>query len=135
MDDHAHQKFSDVRKLFPHTDKIVYFNSGSYGPFCTPVKEAIDENVALRLAAERDDSHDAFATRDELRGIYASMIGADESEVGIGLSTSFGLNIAAFGLPLEPGDEVIVYDVEFPAIVYCWRAAAEARQLMLTFVE
>ncbi len=135
MDNNTHQKFSDVRKLFPHTDKIVYFNSGSYGPFCLPVRQAIDDNVAIRLAAESDDSHDAFATRDELRGIYASMIGADECEIGIGASTSFGLNIAAFGLPLEPGDEVIVSDVEFPAIVYCWRAAAEARQLKLVFVE
>jgi selenocysteine lyase/cysteine desulfurase len=44
------------------------------------------------------------------------------------------MNIAAFGLPLQARDEVLVSDVEFPAAVYVWRGAAEARGLHLKCV-
>ena len=128
------KRFSRARALFPHTRKVVYLNSASYGPFSTLVKNAIDDNVSLRLRADRDDSHDAFAAADELRSVYARMIGARKREVGIGLNTSFGLNIAAFGLPLKRGDEILMSDFEFPAVPYAWRAAAEARGLKLKFI-
>ncbi|HUV29540.1 MAG TPA: aminotransferase class V-fold PLP-dependent enzyme [Acidobacteriota bacterium] len=129
------EPFAAARRLFPHTDRIVYFNSASYGPFCTPVKKAIEDNVELRVRAEQDDTHDAFTVQDELRSAYAGMIGAEARQIGIGLNTSFGLNIAAFGLPLNAGDEVLVSDIEFPAVVYTWKAAAEARGLVLRFVK
>ena len=128
------KRFSQARALFPHTRKVVYFNSASYGPFSTLVKKAIDDNVSVRMRAEHDDSHDAFAAADELRAIFARMIGARKREVGIGLNTSFGLNIAAFGLPLKKGDEVLISDVEFPAVPYAWRAAAETRGLKIKFI-
>lgn len=128
-------RFRQVRKLFEHTPKVVYLNSASYGPFCNPVREAIRANLDLRAAADRDDSHDAMATSDQLRGDYAKLIGAAKKQVGIGLNTSFGLNIAAFGLPLKPGDEIIVSDVEFPAVIYVWRAAAETRGLKLRILK
>jgi selenocysteine lyase/cysteine desulfurase len=126
-------KFARIRKQFPHTKKVVYFNAGSYGPFSLDVKEAVEANLDLRVAAERDDSHDAFSTQDELRSIYARLTGARKREIGIGLNTSFGINIAAYGLPLQRGDEVLVSDVEFPALIYTWRAAAETRGLKLKF--
>jgi len=125
----------EARRLFPHTKKVTYFNSASYGPFCTPVREAIVANIDQRVASEQDDSHDAFGAADELRGIYAKMIGATKRSVGIGLNTSHGLNIAAFGLPLKKDDEVLVSDIEFPAVVYCFKAAAEARELKMKFIK
>jgi selenocysteine lyase/cysteine desulfurase len=128
-------KFKEARKLFPHTKNVVYFNSASYGPFCTPVVEAVKANLDQRMAAEHDDSHDAFTTLEQLRADYAGLIGAPERLVGIGLNTSFGLNIAAFGLPLKEGDEVLVSDIEFPAIIYTFRAAAERRGLKVTFLK
>jgi selenocysteine lyase/cysteine desulfurase len=127
--------FAAVREDFPHTGNVTYFNSASYGPFCTPVAEAIRGNIDQRLAAERDDSHDAFTTADELRAIYAKMIGVPMRSVGIGLNTSHGLNIAAFGLPLKRGDEVIISDIEFPAVAYTWRAAAETRGLKIKIIK
>jgi len=135
MDDAIKKEFKAARALFPHTKKIVFFNSAAYGPFATTMRKAINDNVDLRIRSEKDDSHTAFITLDELRRTYAGMIGAAKRQVGIGLNTSFGLNIAAFGLPLKRGDEVLVSDIEFPAVVYTWKAAAEARGLRLKFVK
>jgi selenocysteine lyase/cysteine desulfurase len=128
-------EFRATRALFPHTSRVVYFNSASYGPFSTSVRDAIQGNVAVRLACEYDDSHDTFANLDWLRGAYAKLIGAPKRTVGIGLNTSYGLNMAAFGLPLKRGDEILMSDVEFPAIPYVWKAAAEARGLKIKFIK
>ncbi|UCE24657.1 MAG: aminotransferase class V-fold PLP-dependent enzyme [Candidatus Zixiibacteriota bacterium] len=135
MDENLRQKFQHARSLFPHTDKVVYFNSASFGPFSTPVKEAIEENLRVRVAAAFDDTPGVMEIEDQLRSDYAGLIGATKREIGIGMNTSFGLNVAAFGLPLEKGDEVLVSEVEFPAQVYTWRAAAEERGLKLRFVK
>ncbi len=135
MSSELQKKFQHARSLFPHAGEIVYFNSASYGPFSTVVKESIEDNIRIRIEADTDDTPGVMGIQDELRHDYAAMIGASEREVGIGMNTTFGLNIAAFGLPLKSGDEVLVSDVEFPAQVYTWRAAAEARGLKLKFVE
>lgn len=128
-------RFDEARALFPHTERVIYFNSASYGPFAKPVRDAIAGNLEQRMLAESDDSHDAFSTSDQLREDYAGLIGAPKRSIGLGLNTSFGLNVAAFGLPLKEGDEVLVSDVEFPAIPYVWRAASERRGLKLRFVK
>lgn len=135
MDDSPDNQFRQARALFPHAGEIVYFNSASYGPFSTPVQKAIEGNLRLRLDASADDTPAVMKIQDDLRGDYALLVGAEKQEIGIGMNTTFGLNIAAFGLPLKEGDEVLVSDVEFPALVYTWRAAAEERKLRLRFVE
>ena len=126
--------FAAARAKFPHTKKVVYFNSASFGPFSTVVKKAVNDNVDFRMAGG-NDSRVIFETRKKLRGEYARLIGARKREVGLGLNTSFGLNVAAFGLPLKKGDEILISDIEFPAIPYTFRAAAEARGLRIKYVK
>lgn len=124
-------QFATARSLFPHAGKIVYLNSASVGPMPSTVKDIIEQNLQLRVAAEKDDWHEAMTLADQLRFDYADLIGAEERQIGIGLHTSHGLNVAAFGLPLSEGDEVMVSDIEFPATVYAMRAACESRGLTL----
>ncbi|MFZ5981587.1 MAG: aminotransferase class V-fold PLP-dependent enzyme [Candidatus Zixiibacteriota bacterium] len=135
MNKETERKFAEVRSRFPHTREVVFLNSAAYGPFSDEVKQAIDDNVNLRVKAEFDDTHYAFSTAEELRNDYAGLVGADKEDIGLGLNTSFGLNVAAFGLPYPEGSEVLVSDIEFPAVVYAWRAAAERFGYKLTFVK
>jgi len=127
--------FENVRELFPHTDEVAYFNSASFGPFSTLVYDAIEGNLRVRMEAQRDDTPAVMDIQGELRADYAGLIGAEKRQVGVGLNTTFGLNIAAFGLPLSEGDEVLVSDIEFPALVYTFRAAVEMRRLKMGFVK
>lgn len=134
MDRLVRKKFSNARALFPHTGQIVYLNSAAYCPMSTPVANTIQDNLTLRLAADKDDTRLTFETTDSLRLDLAGLIGADAPDVGICSNTSHGLNIAAFGLPLGSGDEVLMSDLEFPAITYAFRGAAELRGFKLKFV-
>ncbi len=126
--------FAWARSLFPHAGNVCYLNTASYGPICLPVKQAIDENMEMRLTCRKDDTKLAMTAADELRHGYAELIGAQPREVGIGLSTTFGINIAAFGLPLKTGDEILLSDVDFPVNIYCWKAAAESRGYTLKYI-
>ncbi len=129
------EKFEAVRKLFPHTKNVVYFNSASYGPFSTPLVKAINGNMQIRMDADKDDSPDAFRLRADLRKRYAKLIGAKNGDVGVSMHTTQGLNIAAFGLPLKKNDEVLISDIEFPALVYTFKAAAEERGFKVKLVK
>lgn len=135
MKDDLKLEFEAARALFPHTANVAYMNCAAYGPFAETVKRAIDANVDLRTEAIRDDSHAAFSTADELRQDFAGLIGAAKKQVGLALNTSFGLNIAAYGLPFKRGDEVLLSDVEFPAAVYTFAGAAKARRYKIRLVK
>jgi len=135
MTDANKAKFKKARALFPHTGEITYFNSAAYGPFASTVGKAIEDNVVLRKEARRDDSHSAFCTADELRQDFAKLTGASKKQIGLALNTTFGLNLAAFGLPLKRGDEILLSDIEFPAAVYTFKGAAKTRGLKVRFVK
>lgn len=122
-------KFRKARQLFPVADKvkgIVYLNSASTGPLSRPVKQALYDYYEMTQYLEKSViDHDAFASLDKIRKLGASFIGAKPNEIGFGFSTTFGLNVAAFGLPLKSGDEVLLSDIEFPANVYPWLVLKE----------
>ena len=122
------KKFEAVRKLFPLTSKkagMVYLNSASAGPLCKPVKQALDQYFEFSQYLDKDKEANAFAALEKIRRLGAKMIGAGIDEVGFGCNTGYGLNLAAQGLPLKRGDEVLISDIEFPANVYPWLALKE----------
>ena len=129
------EKFEQIRRFFPHTKKIVYFNTAAFSPMSTSIKEAIDANFDVRMAAEVDDTRQMYELRERVRSGYARLIGAETRQMGVSINTSFGLDLASYGLPLKEGDEILLSDIEFPATIYAWRGAAETRKLKITYVK
>jgi selenocysteine lyase/cysteine desulfurase len=109
-----------IRRIFPHTKKTTYFNVASNGPLTTPAYMLQDKHYKIARMAAISDQSDMFAALDHIRRNAAKIFGCKKSEAGVGFNTTFGINLAAFGLPLKKGDEVILSDVEFPANVYPW---------------
>lgn len=134
MIEHESALFASARKQFPHTKRVVYFNAAAHGPFSLAVAKAIRTNIDSRLTVNGEDAHADFALADNLRANYAKLIGARKADIGLSQNTSLGINIAAYGLPLKPGDEILLSDIEFPASVYAWKGAAISRRLTLKFV-
>jgi cysteine desulfurase/selenocysteine lyase len=112
--------FTRYRAEFPITRRFTYLNHASHGPISLRVKWAVDG--FLDLAMNTDHLHDevSFRKMDECRALLAKMLGCEAGEIGLGYDTSYGLNVAAHGLDLAAGDEVLLSDVEFPANVYPW---------------
>ena len=107
--------------------ETIYLNNASTGPLPARTVRVTEEWAALRANPHRishDFQFDALARGREL---IARLIGAEAGEIALATNTSYGLNLAAFSLPLRAGDVVLTPDQEFPANVYPWMQLAERR--------
>jgi selenocysteine lyase/cysteine desulfurase len=108
-------------------EDVVYLNNASTGPLPRRTMETLDDWARHRSVPHRISQAMEFGTLDVGRQLIAELIGAHESEIALGTNTSFGLNLAAFSLPLKRGDVVLSPDREFPANVYPWMQLAARR--------
>jgi selenocysteine lyase/cysteine desulfurase len=113
------------------TGESVYLNAASTGPLPERTVRAQDAFTRKRAAPHRLDQEEQFRALSDSRGLIARLIGADVTEIALATNTSSGINLAAWALRLGPGDAVVIPDLEFPANVYPWMAAAEARGFTL----
>jgi len=58
---------------------------------------------------------------DRTRAVMAQLLGAKPSEIAFTKNTTEGLNIAAHGFDLRPGDNVVLTDLEHVANVWVWK--------------
>lgn len=107
--------------------EAIYLNNASTGPLPERTLRAIRDFDERRAAPYRLSDDLQFATLARGRELIARLIGADVTEIGLAVNTSYGLNVAAFSLPLGPGDVVLTPDREFPANVYPWMQLARSR--------
>jgi selenocysteine lyase/cysteine desulfurase len=110
------------RTEFPWTTETLYMNSAAIGPLPERTRRYLDEFNFKRAAPHRLDPDDLMGQLQQTRETVARLIHAGAEEIGLAFNTTFGLNVAARALPLEPGDTIVVSDREFPANVYPWLA-------------
>ncbi len=113
------------REEFPALDEAIYLNSASIGPIPERTRRRLDEYSAMRTAPHRMNDHDFFSELDQARTLTARLLNVTAGEIALTFNTSYGLNLAARGLPLVSGDIVLASDREFPANVYPWMRLAE----------
>jgi cysteine desulfurase/selenocysteine lyase len=105
----------------------IYLNSASTGPLPARTVRALAEFNEARTQPHRLTDPMVFGMLDRSRELVARLIGASPAEIALAANTGYGTNLAAFALPLARGDVVLAPDLEFPANVYPWMAAAERR--------
>jgi selenocysteine lyase/cysteine desulfurase len=89
------------------------------------------EFTLKRAAPPRLSHEEQFAVLSDSRERIARLVGAEVEEIALSVNTGAGINLAAWAFPLGPGDVVVVPDLEFPANVYPWMAAAAVRGFTL----
>ena len=107
--------------------ECIYLNNASTGPMPERTVRATVDWARLRSNPERVPGDLQFGTLARGRELIARLVGADTSEIALATNTTFGINLAAFALPLATGDVVLTPDLEFPANVYPWMQLAERR--------
>ena len=117
---------TELRKSdFPWTSDTVYLDSASIGPVPARARAELDAFNALRSTPHLIPKDVQFGALTRARAFAARLLNVSHGEIALATNTSFGLNIAARALPLEPGDIVLVSDREFPANVYPWMQLAD----------
>ncbi len=112
--------FEAYRREFPITGKYIFLDHAGVAPMSLRVKTAIE-----KLLAESTEGgafhYPAWAQRVvEIRQACARLINAGSDEIAFVKSTSHGLSIVAQGLGWRPGDNVLIYEKEFPSNIYPW---------------
>jgi cysteine desulfurase/selenocysteine lyase len=107
--------------------EAIYLNNASTGPLPQRALDAQASFNAARAEPFRMTEEMQFGTLARSRDLAARLIGAASETIALAVNTSFGINLAAFALPLRPGDVILAPDLEFPANVYPWMALAERR--------
>jgi cysteine desulfurase/selenocysteine lyase len=110
----------NYRREFPVTEKYIYLDHSGVAPTSLRVKSAIEKFLAE--SAEGGAFHyPQWAQRvNEIRSACARLINAGPDELAFVKSTSHGLSIVAEGLDWKPGDNVLIYEKEFPSNIYPW---------------
>ena len=132
------QKVADLRRKLPATARYAYLNTGTTGPLPEPAHRALSAAWAEELDAGRigPGRHDAtVAAMDAARSALATVVRADPRSVTITQRTNDGLNIAVWGLPWQPGDEVVTTNLEHPAGLLPVYAAARRFGLVVRFAD
>src|SRR3990172_6294488 len=99
---------------FPGLEKRIYLNTAAEGipPAC--VGEALQDYWRDKLQGMKGrDAH--FARLEECREIAARMIHRKPAEVSFCSSSAEAYNLLATALNFQPGDEVVVNDLDFPS--------------------
>ena len=106
------------QREFPVCAGKVYLAHAGVSPLPARVTQAIHKAAS---SAGLDDQEVGFG--DLLRSTRAraaKMLGADTGEVALIGPTTTGLSAVASGIDWKVGDEVLVYQDDFPANVYPW---------------
>lgn len=111
---------AEVRELFPILQERTYLFSGGHSPASTPALEAVQ-----RLMGEwADDTLDLYGRlheeQDEVRRLFAGLIGADMDEVAVLDSTGSGENLAVEMIPIPAHGNVVFDEWSYPSAVYPW---------------
>lgn len=110
----------NIRKEFPVTDEIIFFDHARVAPLPERVRQVVTAFVddATRFGTAHYETW--MLELERTRKNFAKLINANLDEVAFVKNTSEGISIVANGFDWQPGDNVVIPDIEFPANVYPW---------------
>lgn len=115
---------------FPTLSGMTYLNTAAEGISPRCVAEALAtyaQHKALGMAGR--DPH--FQQLETLKATVGRMYGLSAEEVAVCSCSSEAYNLAAMALRLQPGDEVIINDLDFPAGATPWLQPTHAASVRL----
>ncbi len=122
-DDVADAAFAELCAPFVD-DPRVHLNNAGVAPMTARAERALVE--IGRLQRDGTLAVGALLRRYEAaRGVFARLVGCSADDVAFFSTCAAAISQVAFGLPLRPGDRVVLLDQEYPSNAYPWHRAAE----------
>lgn len=112
------------RERFDIPRDVTYLNAAYMGPLSTQVVAAGRDGLERKMRPWDITAPDFFEPVEEVRQLFARIVGADADGVAILPAASYGVAIAAQNLSLTTGESIVVLDEQFPSNVYSWHDLA-----------
>ena len=104
---------------FPSLANMTYLNSAAEGIPPLEVHAALNQYFEDKQMGM--DGREAHAAQHQaVKALTAKLYGLSSDEIGICSCSSEAYNLASLALQLQPGDEVIINDLDFPAGATPW---------------
>ncbi|WP_420617053.1 aminotransferase class V-fold PLP-dependent enzyme [Candidatus Palauibacter sp.] len=114
------------RRLFQLEEGAHFLNCAYLGPLPRSVAEAGMEGIRRKCSPTPFPSEEFFTDCGRARERFGRLVNAPPERIALAPSASYGIEVAARNLPLEPGQNVVVLGEQFPSNVYAWRRQAAA---------
>ncbi len=108
------------RHLFNIPDDVAYFNTSYLSPQLHSVRAAGEAALQQVATPWTVTPGDFFTRSEQVRGLFAGLIGAPPDGIAIVPAVSYANAIAAKNLEVAPGQTILVLDEQFPSNVYPW---------------
>jgi L-cysteine/cystine lyase len=127
-----------VRRDLAVTRRLAYFNTGTAGPWPTPVVEAMLDALQREAELGRASPRGLPGFREVLvstRQGLARLVGAGPDELALSGSTTLGINIVVWGLEWQPGDEVVTTSIEHHGVLVPLQHLASRRGVFVRMAD
>jgi selenocysteine lyase/cysteine desulfurase len=118
-------KLGSKRDLFEIPEDIVYLNCAYMSPQLRPAREVGEKTISRKSRPWEITPDDFFEDAEEIRALFARLVGGDADGVAIIPSVSYGISIAAANVPVREGEKIRILEDQFPSNVYAWGGLAE----------
>lgn len=113
-----------ARQHFPGLLGKTFLDAACISLAPRPAVEAVEKFLDLAMVCPHPSATVQHIVMDEMRAAarpaVARLINAHEDEIALVESTTHGLSLAAQSIPLEPGDRILLSDLEFMEVAIPW---------------
>jgi selenocysteine lyase/cysteine desulfurase len=124
----------DQRDLFEVPGDIAYLNCAYMSPHLRSARGIGEAAVARKSRPWEITPDDFFEGSEEIRALFAQLVGGDPDGVAIIPSVSYGIAVAAANVAVGEGQSILILEDQFPSNVYVWRELATRRRAKLVTV-
>ncbi|MCP5064137.1 MAG: aminotransferase class V-fold PLP-dependent enzyme [Ignavibacteriae bacterium] len=120
---------------FKIPDEVSYLNTAYMSPLLKSVEQVGFEAVSKKCLPYEITGNDFFEPVEKLKTLFAKLIQTPNPEsIAIIPSASYGLASAANNIKLNPSDEVLVVEDQFPSNIYTWKSLVDKFDAKLKIV-
>ena len=125
---------NENKKLFLLEEGITYLNHGSFGS-CPRVIFEDYQNWQLRLEKQPVQflTEELYCALKKSRESLSTFLGCDQDEVLFFQNPTTAVSNIIYNLDLNPGDEVLMTDHEYGALVRAWNAWGEKAKVHIKY--
>jgi len=112
------------RELFEIPEGICYLNCAYMSPQLRAAREIGERAVSRKSRPWEITPDDFFEDAEKTRALFARLTGAEADGIALIPSVSYGMAVVAANVEVEPGENILILEDQFPSNVYPWRELA-----------
>ncbi|MEE9451961.1 MAG: aminotransferase class V-fold PLP-dependent enzyme [Gammaproteobacteria bacterium] len=121
------------RKQFVQTDR-VHLNNAAITPMSKAAQQAIQHYTDLMVQHDTHTLTTLIQHYEKSRQTTAQLIGAKAENIAFMQTTAAAISQVALGFDWRKGDEIVLYEDEYPSNIYPWLVAAKKFDLKINWI-